>query len=189
MTLGATWRPRRWPTLAAAVVFGVLVVGGLFVLVGEGRLETARERAAEARTAYEEGDFEAAVEAAQEAIGSGVDDAATHAILGKAQEALGNMAEASEAYRESLAVDASQVLLRHDLAVVLVAAGDFAAAEQELRTVLLADPELAGSRLLLGDVLAKRGAFQEAKEAYQTVIDAAPDGVDVTAVRLKLESL
>lgn len=182
-------RPTNRDLAIVVVVSLAMLAAVVAYLVTSNSTSEIREQSVVARNAFTSGDIEAALKSAEAAVKAGADDSVTLNLLGQAREAKGDLAGAEQAFNRSLERNANQPLVLHELAVIAVSRDDLQLAESNLRKALAADEKLVGSRLLLADVLAKQGRPDEARAQYQAVLEAAPQGVDVNAVRSKLEAL
>lgn len=182
-------RPNNRDLAIVVVVCLVMLAAVVAYLITSNDTSEIREQTSTAREAFTSGDLDGALKAAEAAVEAGADNAATLNLLGEVREAKGDLEGAEQAFARSLALDPKQPRVLHELAVIAYSRGDLDVAQSDLERALDGDEDLASSRVLLADVLTKKGRLDEARLQYETVLRASPQGIDLNAVRAKLDAL
>jgi len=139
--------------------------------------------------AFKKGDFKTAVSELEQAAKADPKNAKTRWMLGQSYEALGRLNKAAGAYRESLKRNPKQPDVLYKLGVVYKAQGRTGEAIEQLEKAVSVNPKAVGARLMLGDMYAAQGQKAKAAAEYQAVIDMRPFGVDLKAVKAKLDGV
>ncbi|NQT83561.1 tetratricopeptide repeat protein [bacterium] len=112
-----------------------------------------------------------AIATCQKAISSGSKDARVYNILGLAQLSKELHTEAKSSFRESIALDASFLPARINLATAHNAAGEPDLAVKELRNVLSLSPKASWVRTRLAETLVSQKKYSQAAEEFQTALE------------------
>jgi hypothetical protein len=104
----------------------------------------AQARFAEARNAFEAGDFSRALSLYEQCLALGMQGPAVHYNIGVAAYRTGDLARAETAFQEVGRTPAMAALARYNLALVALKRGDGKAARQWLERVETSDEKLAG---------------------------------------------
>jgi len=118
---------------------------------------------------------EAAVRAADTALGLAPDLAEAHFLRGTALKQLGKLAEAAAALGRAAALAPRHAQALLNLGNAELALGNPTAAEQHCRAALAADPRLAEAHASLGCLLTNTGRLPEAMAACREALALKPD--------------
>lgn len=149
----------------------------------------SRSEAASGAKAFRKGDFKTAIAELEQAAKADPKNAKTKWMLGQSYEAVGRLDRAAATYRESLKLKPRQQAVLYKLGIVYKAQGRIGDAIERLEEAVSVDPKAVGARLILGDMYAARGQKTKAADEYQAVIDMKPFGVDLDAVKAKLDGV
>ena len=160
------------PSPLARFLLALLLALGLasVALADEGDDALAR-----AWTAWQEGDTEAALEAAEEAVEARSEEAYPWVLRGFLLSKTGQKAEAAEAYATALAIDPEDPLVLNNHGAVLLALGRTEEARSAFTRALERRPGYADAQNNLGAVLERLGRQDEAEAAYRIAAETDPD--------------
>jgi tetratricopeptide (TPR) repeat protein len=102
-------------------------------------------------------------------------NAEAHYNLANSLARRGQSAQASDHYRQALALDAQFAAAHFNLAGLLIADRQFAAAIPQLEACLEARPDDSAARLALGQALLQVARYDEAVAQYERVLAEQPD--------------
>lgn len=139
--------------------------------------------------AYSKGQFDRAIKNLEEAKKLNPNDAKTHAGLAQSYEAKGKLDKAAAEYEASLKANPKQPEVYYNLAIIYKSQGKPDRAAQELSQAVKLNSNFVAARIALGDLYAQKGDVGKAKEQYQKVMDMKPFGVDLEAIKGKLNNL
>jgi tetratricopeptide (TPR) repeat protein len=127
----------------------------------------------------QQGDFDSAIAALQQALELKPDIAGANATLGQIYLKQGKLAEAQAALRLELKARPDDVNAANTLATVLDLEGHTDEAARILRSVLSVRPGFGNARYLLGKILLARGATEEAVEHLEAGARVAPEDANI----------
>jgi predicted CXXCH cytochrome family protein len=115
-----------------------------------------------------------ALDAFQEALALGPEDAAILNDMGLVYLQQGRIADALQALQKAAAADPGDPQASNNLGSALQQTGDTAAAEQAYRNAIRAQPDFARAHLNLANLLAARRDFSQAEYHYQKALSLDP---------------
>lgn len=144
--------------------------------------QSAQERDAvsnlqKGRTAYQRGDYGAALAAFDAAAKMAPSLAQSQYFRGMALEKLTRSPEAEKAYAAALRLDPKFAEAHVNLGAMATASGQWSKAADHFRDAVRIKPDYFLAHLNLGAVLEKQGAAKEALRAYKSAIRAEPADV------------
>lgn len=145
--------------------------------------------ASEGIKAFKKGDFKAAASKLRQAVEADPSNAEAQDALGQSYEALGRLNKAEKAYSESLELNPKQPDVLYKLGVIYKSQGKTKEAIERLEKAVSLKSKFIGARLMLGDIYAEQGQKKKAIDQYQAVLDLKPFGVDLKAVKAKLDEV
>jgi hypothetical protein len=134
----------------------MLISGGTHAAAGD-----AQARFAEARSAFEAGDFSRALSLYEQCLASGMQGPAVHYNIGVAAFRAGNLSRAESAFQEVARTPAMAALAHYNLALVALKRGDERAARRWLERVETSDEKLANLAKSRLDELPKASASSD----------------------------
>ncbi len=126
------------------------------------------------------GQVDAAVEQYQAALALDPDNAVAWQSLGDAYSQQGKLAEAADAYEQSLAIEDS-ALARSQLASVYWQQGDVEQAIAQYEQAVALDPAQPRAQVRLAGLYASQGRLAEAEAAYRAALSIDPENADALA--------
>ena len=124
--------------------------------------------------ACEQGQYDEATDAIEQAIALRPDVAHLHHHLGYVYFVAGKVDQAIAAYRRGLAIDANDAQTQNNLGVALKAKGNFAEAIAAFQSASRLSPELAFPQRNLAEVLRLQGKLDQAIVHYQQALQLSP---------------
>jgi Tfp pilus assembly protein PilF len=125
----------------------------------------------------QQGDGEGAKAKFEAALAKNPKDPRALLGLGLAEEALGHVDAAVDAYREALEVDGSLAEAHNNLGLILRDKDQLDAAVAELEAAVKADPRLASAQANLALAYEDQGRAPEATKAYEAAIGLSDDAM------------
>jgi len=154
------------------------------------RIKAEQQKAyASGLSAYTNGKFDAAIQRLERAKKLDPADAKTHLNLAQSYEAKGQLNKASDEYRAFLKSNPNQPEAHYNLAIIYKSQGNFTKAIQALETTIKLNKNFVTARIALGDLYVEKNDKASAKKQYETVIQMRPFGVDIGAIKQKVETL
>jgi tetratricopeptide (TPR) repeat protein len=173
--------------LAAAGALGLLAFG--LKIATDTNSKTSGKAASAGLVSYKKGKFNEAISDLEKATESDPGDSKAQRTLGQSYEATGKLAKAVRAYQGSLAADPEQPEIHYNLAIIYKSQSKTDEAIQELNKAIKLNKSFVAAKIILGDLYLLKGEKAEAKKQYQAVIDLKPFGVDLEAIKAKLNKL
>ncbi len=176
-----------WFALAALLVVAALSFG--LKAQNRARQATASKAGDSGFALYKKGDFKKAIPRLKEAVRLDPKNEAALRTLGQSYEAVGDLNKAASTYEAALAAKANQPEVLYNLAIIHKSQGKMDEAIEELEKAVSLNKRFVGARLVLAELFANSGNEAAAKEQYEAVLKLKPFGVDLKAVRRKLDAL
>lgn len=130
-------------------------------------------------SAYQQGEFPAAVERFERAAASAPHDPFQLNNLGLALQAVGRLTDAARVLRQAVALGPTSAVLMANLANVLNQLEHYAAAEALCRAALQTDPQHVDAYIGLGAALAYQGLSVQSEACFERAAELAPDNLEV----------
>jgi tetratricopeptide (TPR) repeat protein len=176
--------------LAVGVALVLIILTIVVLQISNQRTQEAQKEAYLAGSqAYSKGEFDQAIKDLETAKKLNPQDAKTHINLAQSYEAKGKLDEALAEYEASLKINPNQPEARYNLAIIYKSQNKLDDAIKELGAVLKLDKNFVAAQIALGDIYAQKGDINKAKEHYQAVLKLNPFGVDLAAIKAKLDAL